>query len=144
MNKKLFLAGFLAISVIALGTASFAGAQLYDYYPGPINYITTKYIVIWYFKTVDPSAVPPSFDGRTVIKSTVIAYAVDASGTYNVVKPLLILTTKDYVILVFLAKALPAHNPDGSSCVTGTFTTNGETLTFDATGPGWVWSNVGL
>ncbi|MGA3192838.1 MAG: hypothetical protein ABSD73_10065 [Candidatus Bathyarchaeia archaeon] len=133
MNKKLFLAGLLAISVIALGTASFAGAQLADYYPGPVNYTITKWIVIWYFKTVDQYG-GGSFDGRTVIKSTVTAYALDATGNYKPVKPLCILTTKDYVMLIFLPSALPAHNTDGSSAVTGTLT-NGQT--FDATGPGW-------
>jgi hypothetical protein len=137
MNNKRVLAGLLALSVIALGAVSFAGAQLANYYPGPVNYTITKWIVIWYFKTVDPYA--GSFDGRTVIRSTVTAYAVDANGIYQPVTPLCILTTKDYVILIFLPSALPAHNTDGSSAVTGTLT-SGET--FDATGPGWTFGNV--
>jgi hypothetical protein len=139
MNKKLVLAGLLAISVIALGTASFAGAQI-TYYLYPINYKVTKYVVVWYFKTTTDLLYGP-FDGRTVMKSTVIAYAMDANGNYLPVKPpFLIVTTKDYVILFFLSSALPAHNPDGSSCVTGSLKSGDS---FTASGPGWVWSNPG-
>jgi hypothetical protein len=118
--------------MITFGTIAFVAAQ-YDYYP-TLQYIPGKYIVVWYFQTTDPYLGP--FDGRTIIRSSVVASA-DVGGVYTPVKPLLIITTENYVFLFFWNATLPKTAEGGA--VTGALTT-GET--FDASGPGWTWGGV--
>jgi hypothetical protein len=137
MNKKLVIASAFFITLMAVGMISCAAAQ-YDYNP-TIHVIPGKWIVTWWFQTYDPW-LDLHFDGRTIDRSSVVAYAQPPGGVYTPVKPFFVLITKDYVFLFFWNKTLPKEST--LSAVSGALTTT-TCDTFDATGPGWLWSNPG-
>jgi hypothetical protein len=156
MKKRYIMAGILAVSIILLVTIPFAAAQPeppnptngFDSYPS-LNEYSNKYIVIWSFKTTDTAF--DSFDGRTIVRSTVQCWAEafnpdGTPGAFILVKPMLVLTLKDDVLIFFLRSDLPVHSASGA--VTGALKTASlvndppAPYMFDASGPGWTYGHV--
>jgi len=79
-----------------------------------------------------------AFNGMKVIKSSIVAYCWDNVGNYYYLDPVAIVTTKNWVMLVFSHRALPNVEIAGST-VTGELT-NGDT--FLASGPGWTYGHT--
>jgi hypothetical protein len=87
--------------------------------------------IIWHFNTQE--ALPEPFSGKDVVKSSVVAITWDEDGVETTLDPLLIITTKNCVILIFLPRDLPTEETAGTM-VTGTLKNGDEFL---ATGPGF-------
>ena len=138
MKKQYVLATVLLLAVMS-ATVSFAAADVV-FFPELIIPEQTKGI-IWYFSTdVDGDGVN-DFNGNNVIKRSVVAEwwaDVDGDGVTDesgFLHPLLILTTKNYVMLVFCPRDLP--DLATGSQVTGTLRFTGEE--FLASGPGFTY-----
>jgi hypothetical protein len=129
MKRKFVLVGTLTLIVLMLAAIGFAAAQ--QYFSADLIIPTKLKGTIWYFNTADAG-----FSGRDVIKSSIVATAFGVDDNVYILKPVLILTTKDYVMLVFCPRSLP-----GVDCpwaiVTGTLI-NGDM--FEASGPGFTWA----
>ena len=142
MKRSCVLAGTLALIVMMFASVGFAAACHVPTPPppprDPIEYYPTLEIkqngMIWYFQTMDDSS--GAFNGMKVIKHTVEAYYFDADGNgpYTL-DPVAIVTTKNWVMLVFNPRSLPTGEASASG-VTGDLT-NGDN--FIASGPGFTW-----
>jgi hypothetical protein len=133
MKSRYVLAGTLVLLTMMLTLIGSAAAQI-EFYPA-IQVPPKLKGTVWYFKTYDDSS--GAFDGRDVIRSSVVAYCYDNDGNYYYLKPVLILKTQNYVFLFFCPKDLPTVDIAGTT-VEGKLT-NGDT--FYASGPGFTWSN---
>ena len=140
MKKLYALAGVLLLAVV-LSSIGLAAAQ-YDLYPTLTIPDKTKGLV-WIINTRDVTDFS-GFDVKLRSIECTVTGAVD--GIDYRVKPLLILPTMDYVIIVFLPRAFPQLPLDttglmySATWVTGTLK-NGDT--FIASGPGFTWNRVG-
>jgi hypothetical protein len=133
MKRIQAVAALLAISAIALATFPFAAAQTI-YYPS-LQIYGNNLMVVVYFKTSDPLL--GSFDGRTVIKSSIQVMFEDTNYVVTTPRPVLIILLKDYVALVFCPSQVPAHGIFAD--VSGSLKSGAE---FDASNPGWTWGGV--
>jgi hypothetical protein len=111
----------------------FAAAQT-EYYPTLEIKLNG---MIWYFKTYDDTS--GAFNGMKIIKSSIVAYYydMDGLGPYTI-KPVAIVTTKNWVMLVFCPKSLPTFKVSTTG-VTGDLT-NGDN--FIASGGGFAWGGI--
>lgn len=139
MKKLYALAGVLLLTVM-LSSIGLAAAQE-QIYPTLTIPEKTKGLV-WVVNTRDVT----DFSGFDVKLRSIVCIVTGAvDGVDYIVKPLLILPTMNYVIIVFLPRAFPQLPLDADGLmysftwVTGTLK-NGDT--FLASGPGFTWSNV--
>ena len=126
MKRAYVLAGALILSVMMLASIGAAAAQ-------DIHYADLEIAargIIWHFNTQE--AIEP-FSGKDVVKCSVVAHTWDTEGNDYYIKPILILTSKNCVMLIFWPRALPDVETDGSE-VTGLLKNGDE---FVATGPGF-------
>jgi hypothetical protein len=129
MKKLYVLAGVLLLAVM-LTSVGIAAAEV-AYYP---SLEAKAKGIIWYFSTdVDGDGVA-DFNGNNVIRCSIVAEWWDDDANGGTLHPLLILTTKNYVMLVFLPWSLPDLATGNQ--VTGTLR-NGEE--FLASGPGFTF-----
>lgn len=101
--------------------------------------------VIWYFSTDADGDGVSDFNGNNIKLNTVVAtwYGEDANGNFIgpiTIKPLLILTTKDYVMLVFLPRSLPGSSITVEGNAVEGYLKNGDH--FVASGPGWTYGHT--
>jgi hypothetical protein len=143
MKRKIVLAEVLALSVMIVASLGLAAAQI-TYYP----ILETKGNgAVWYFCTKGEDW---GFNGNDVkLKSIVCTWwgaEYDKDGNiiqsyYETIKPLLVLTTKNYVILVFCPRSLPDSSVTIEGNAVDGMLKNGDLFT--ASGPGWTWNRVG-
>jgi hypothetical protein len=126
LKRAYVLAGALILSVVMLASIGAAAAQEIHYADLEIK----ARGIIWHFNTQE--AIEP-FSGKDVVKSSVVATTWDEDGVETTLDPLLIITTKNCVILIFLPRDLPTEETAGTM-VTGTLKNGDEFL---ATGPGF-------
>ena len=133
MNKKIAVTSvlFIALMVTCMFSAMVSTAKAQNDYNTSINIVPGKLIVTWWFQCTDQWGLG-SFDGRTIIRSSIVCMADN-----TVVKPLLIVITKDYVFIFFWNESLPTSA--SATYVFGSLTTGDS---FDATGPGWTYGHV--
>jgi hypothetical protein len=138
MMKRRILGASLIALTIMLGTVSLVAAlgENATIFP-EIN--SSPNGVIWWFKTEDPSGI--DFNGRDIDRCSIVAAYADPNGDVFTIKPLLILLTKEYVMLVFCPRSLPPKPAEGEEInfiVVGTLKT-GEFAgqEFFALGPGF-------
>lgn len=142
MKKLYALAGVLLLTVM-LSSIGLAAAQEYTWFPTlTIPALGKATGLVWVINTRDVT----DFSGFDVKLRSIVCTVTGAMDYHDyVVKPLLILPTKDYVIIVFLPRAFPQLplDADGlmysATWVTGTLK-NGET--FLASGPGFTWNRA--
>jgi len=132
MKRSYVLAGTLILLAVMVASVGLAAAV--EYYP---ELKITLRGVVWYFETTGETDMgePGSFDGRTVIKDSVVAWCWGEDYEIIFVEPALILRTKNYVFLVFCPRDLPEADMIGTT-VSGELT-NGDT--FYTEGGGFAW-----
>jgi hypothetical protein len=136
MKKLYALAGVLLLTVMLSSIGLVAAEQLFPTLTIPALGKATG--LVWVINTRDVT----DFSGFDVkLRSIVCTVTGAVDGVDYVVKPLLILPTKDYVIIVFLPRAFPQLplDPDtglmySTNYVSGELK-NGDT--FIASGPGF-------
>lgn len=131
MKSRYVLAGTVVLLAIMLASVGFAVAQ-FDYSPSLEVPAKLKGIV-WYFKTFDD--LYGAFDGRDVIRGSVLAWCWGNDYVPIYIKPVLILKTQNYVFFFFRPKDLPTGEIIGTT-VMGDLTDGG---TFYASGPGFAF-----
>ena len=145
MKRKIVLAAVLALSVIMIASLGLAAAQTYS----PLLQTTGKGVV-WYFSTDADGDGVRDFNGNNVKLSSIVCTwwgaEYDKDGNmiqyyYETIKPLLVLTTKNYVILVFCPRSLPDSSVTVEGNAVDGMLKNGDLFT--ASGPGWTWNRVG-
>ena len=134
MKRRYILAATLVLLAMMLASIGLAIAQT-EFYPA-LEVPTKLKGMVWYFKTYDD--VSGSFNGKDVIKSSIVAYAWDNDGNYHYLQPVVILKTQNYVFLFFCPRNLPTVDIAGTT-VTGELT-NGDS--FIASGPGFAWGGI--
>jgi len=141
MKKLYALAGVLLVTVM-LSSIGLAAAQELLFPTLTIPALGKATGLVWVINTRDVT----DFSGFDVkLRSIVCIVSGAVDGLDRVVKPLLILPTKDYVIIFFLPRAFPQLPLDengymySATWVTGTLK-NGET--FLASGPGFTWNRA--
>ena len=134
IKKRTLGIALVALTIMVLGTTSLAAAQTWvlpdDFNPTYTPDINlSQHSIVWWFKTGDAIG---SFNGRDVIRSSIVAVYGDEANNLIIIKPVLIILTQNYVFLVFCPKSLPT-GVTTASVVFGRLT-NGEQ--FFALGPG--------
>jgi hypothetical protein len=136
MKRTYVLIAVLALSVMMLSSIALAAAESYT----PLLEIKAKGTV-WIFSTDADGDGVRDFNGNNIKKSTIVAYVYDNDFNYHQLKPIMIITTKNFVMLIFCPKTIRAL-PDCSNGVSGVegLLKNGDD--FIASGPGFTWANI--
>lgn len=130
--KKLCALTAVLLAAVMLSSVGLAAAEVV-YFPELIVPEKTKGI-IWYFSTdVDGDGVA-DFNGNNIRRNTIVVEWWTNDGNGGFLHPLVIITTKNTVMLVFCPRSLP-DRADGNS-VTGMLKNGAEFL---ASGPGFTY-----
>jgi hypothetical protein len=125
LKRAYVLAGVLVLSAVMFASIGAAAAQ-------EVHFADLEIAgkgIIWHFSTQE--AIEP-FSGKDVVKCSVVATWWDEDGVETTIDPLLILTTKNCVMLIFRPRDLPEDSE--GTMVTGILKNGDEFL---ATGPGF-------
>jgi hypothetical protein len=140
MKKLYAIAGVLLAAVMLASIGSAVAEQVY-----PILIIPEQTRgLIWYFQTNEEGVTDfRGFDVKLRTVECIVWGAVD--DVQYVLKPLLIIPTRDYVIIVFLPRAFPQLPLDENGLMySATYVTgelrNGDT--FEAAGPGFTYGRT--
>jgi hypothetical protein len=115
MKKRIIGLSLITLTIMLLATVSFAAAEIGENATIFPDINSSPNGIIWWFKTEELNGV--NFDGRDIDRHSIVA-AYNAGEGEVIIRPLLTLITKEYVMLVFCPRSLPPQpNPDSGQTI---------------------------